>query len=118
MAVELGNHGASDTLLENVWASFIAGSAHEGTGGSPSSYQAWEEFPPLQGREGSARIVERIPSIGRLASMSWEEMLEGITPISCEEGENNPYLHYLQNYPDVLVIYSTFSKIFSIDLFK
>lgn len=87
MAVQLEHQAASNMLLENVWANFIAGNTEERAGETPTSYQEWGKLPPLQGREGSTRMLERIPSLGRLFSMSWEEMLERTTPTSGEEGD-------------------------------
>ncbi|KAJ8626094.1 hypothetical protein MRB53_019401 [Persea americana] len=85
MAVQLEHQAASNMLLENVWANFIAGNTEERAGETPTSSQEWGELPPLRGREGSMRMLERIPSLGRLFSMSWEEMLERTTPTSGEE---------------------------------
>ncbi|XP_068656378.1 ethylene-responsive transcription factor ERF091-like [Aristolochia californica] len=82
MAIELEQRlSASDTLLENVWASFISGSSHKEETKTPTSSQTWEELPQLNRGEGSQEILQRLPSLGRWISMgaeSWEELLDGI----------------------------------------
>ncbi|XP_002522518.4 ethylene-responsive transcription factor ERF098 [Ricinus communis] len=88
MAMQSDHH-----LLENVWASYIGGE-----GGKPTSMsdqdqvsKTWE----LDGRDGTAEMLERLPSLGRWISMgaeTWEELLAGIniptstnTKLSCNE---------------------------------
>ncbi|KAK9267512.1 hypothetical protein L1049_009940 [Liquidambar formosana] len=80
---------ASEEILENVWASFIAGNeANGGTEKMPEVSKDWEELPCLHGRDGSMEVLQRLPSLGRWISMgaeTWEELLDGIIPPSSIE---------------------------------
>nr|QNI23871.1 AP2/ERF transcription factor [Camptotheca acuminata] len=94
MAVEREQyHAASETLLENVWASFIAKSDRDMA--TPKTYEVskpWEELPSLDGRDGSMEILQRLPSLGRWISMgaeTWEQLLNGIIPESNMEESCN-----------------------------
>ncbi|GMN43637.1 hypothetical protein TIFTF001_012841 [Ficus carica] len=75
---------ATEGILENVWASFISGEAvNEGISSNTSQMfsQTWEELPRLDGRDGSAATLRRLPSLGRWISMgaeTWEELLDGL----------------------------------------
>lgn len=86
MAIQQNDHDAApEAILETVWANFI-GSSEDGriqrSGRSDASEysksSSWEEMPSL---DGSAEILERLPSLGRWISMgaeAWEELLDGI----------------------------------------
>lgn len=83
MAIELEHRAAPDTILENVWASFVAGrtradfSSHEEQSGkATNSSQSWEDLPRL----------ERLVSIG---DESWEELLKGLMPTNSKEDSSN-----------------------------
>ncbi|KAF8413799.1 hypothetical protein HHK36_001792 [Tetracentron sinense] len=83
MNTELKHHAENDTLLENVWTNFIAGTvaADGGTGKTSDSSQIWDELPQLDGKDGSTELLQR--RLGRWISMeaeSWEELLGGIIP--------------------------------------
>ncbi|XP_077228841.1 integrase-type DNA-binding superfamily protein [Tasmannia lanceolata] len=100
MAIGLDHYEASDTLLENVWASFIGentpkmySSHEEEISNTSTSSQTWEDLPSLEGRDGSLELLERLPSLGRWISMgaeSWEELLEGLLPATANEPSIDP----------------------------
>ncbi|KAA8519720.1 hypothetical protein F0562_013976 [Nyssa sinensis] len=81
MAMEREHQAASETLLENVWASFIAtNDKDKATQKTSEVSKPWEELPSL---DGSMEILQRLPSLGRWISMgaeTWEELLNGIIP--------------------------------------
>ncbi|XP_068322211.1 ethylene-response factor C3-like [Pyrus communis] len=65
-------------VLENVWASFIG---VDGPKNATELSQSWEDMPPLDGREGSMEVLQRLPSLGRWISMgteAWEELLDSV----------------------------------------
>lgn len=84
MGTGSGDDAESEALLENVWASFIGGTGFSGqTETAPELSRAWEELPSLDGREGSMKILQRLPSLGRWISMgaeTWEELLDSTIP--------------------------------------
>ncbi|XP_027156236.1 ethylene-responsive transcription factor ERF091 [Coffea eugenioides] len=67
------------TILENVWANYIAKSELENAHQNPvESSQTWHDLPGLNSRDGS--LLERLPSLGRFISMgaeAWEQLLDG-----------------------------------------
>ncbi|KAK1275839.1 Ethylene-responsive transcription factor ERF091 [Acorus gramineus] len=83
MAIGLENTATPDSLLEDVWANFIAGGVQKS-----STSQPWQELPCLRRRDESMEVLERLPSLGRWISMgaeTWEELLSGGIPAN--EGE-------------------------------
>ncbi|KAL3519908.1 hypothetical protein ACH5RR_018057 [Cinchona calisaya] len=80
MTLERDDHVSSDTILENVWANFIAKKEVESEQENIfESSQTWDDLPGLDSR--SASILERLPSLGRFMSMgaeAWEELLNGV----------------------------------------
>ncbi|XP_057950185.1 ethylene-responsive transcription factor ERF091 [Malania oleifera] len=93
MAIEDGHHVASEEILENVWARFIADAQkNRGNEKTVELSKTWEEFPSVGGREGSMEILQRLPSLGRWMSMgaeAWEELLDGIIPAGNMERSNS-----------------------------
>ncbi|XP_028116147.1 ethylene-responsive transcription factor ERF091-like [Camellia sinensis] len=74
MTVEKQQHEASEAILENVWANFIAQNEPD----KSELSKAWEELPSL---DGSMETLQRLPSLGRWISMgaeAWDELLSGI----------------------------------------
>lgn len=77
---------SSEAILENVWANFIskdneAKNSNSSEAVGLSTRSSWEELPDLDGRDGSMKILRRLPSLGRWISMgaeAWEELLDGI----------------------------------------
>ncbi|XP_021907732.1 ethylene-responsive transcription factor ERF091 [Carica papaya] len=71
----------SEVILENVWASFIGENGGDKIRKSSLEVcKPWEELPSLAIRDDSARILRRLPSLGRWMSMgaeAWDELLEG-----------------------------------------
>ncbi|XP_027101443.2 ethylene-responsive transcription factor ERF091-like [Coffea arabica] len=67
------------TILENVWANYIAKSELENAHQNPvESSQTWDDLPGLNSRDGS--LLERLPSLGTFISMgaeAWEQPLDG-----------------------------------------
>ncbi|KAK9150313.1 hypothetical protein Syun_008622 [Stephania yunnanensis] len=84
MTNKLGHHTAPDAILENVWASFIAGTVPDGGAGKrTNSSQNWNQLPTLDGGEGSMEFLQELPNLGRWTSMdseSWEQLMNEITP--------------------------------------
>ncbi|RWR97489.1 ethylene-responsive transcription factor ERF091 [Cinnamomum micranthum f. kanehirae] len=89
----------SDKLLADMWASFIAGGApmkcssdNEEHSKKSTSPQTWEDLPHLK-RDGSAELLQRLPSLGRWISMGeedWEQLLDGnIEGNNCEPSASN-----------------------------
>ncbi|XP_024031507.1 ethylene-responsive transcription factor 1B [Morus notabilis] len=85
MAVHRDQHHQSEGILENVWASFISGEVVNediiSNNTSEMFSKTREELPPLDGGDGSAAMLRRLPSLGRWISMgaeTWEELLDSI----------------------------------------
>lgn len=103
MSIEFHSKAEPDRLLQDMWASFIAGgepkkcSSHEEEQGSkdPTSMQTWDDLLHLR-RDGPAALLQRLPSLGRWISMggeSWEQLLNGIIP---ENSLQNSFDHALE----------------------
>nr|WFI63225.1 ERF-B3-5 protin [Morus alba] len=85
MAIHRDQHHQSEGILENVWASFISGEVVNediiNNNTSEMFSKTWEGLPPLDGGDGSAAMLRRLPSLGRWISMgaeTWEELLDSI----------------------------------------
>ncbi|XP_019168897.1 PREDICTED: ethylene-responsive transcription factor ERF091-like [Ipomoea nil] len=78
---------ASEAILENVWANFIAKGEAEGNG-----KENWEQLPNLDGGDVSSMekvLLQRLPSLGRWISMgaeAWEQLLDGIV-VPCNDNK-------------------------------
>lgn len=79
---------ASEAILENVWANFIAKGEEE------KAKENWEQLPNL-GNSGDVlsmeKVLQRLPSLGRWISMgaeAWEEILDGIL-VPCKDNKLN-----------------------------
>ncbi|KAL4204687.1 hypothetical protein AMTRI_Chr01g133240 [Amborella trichopoda] len=75
-----------DMLLENIWASFIAGNPENRNTENPTnshvSTHSWGELPALTQTNGCQDILQRLPSLGRWISMgseNWDDLLDGIS---------------------------------------
>ncbi|KAM1138836.1 hypothetical protein COP1_036726 [Malus domestica] len=88
---------ASEAIqLEDVWASFIGVNGVKKEVKSATESQSWEDMPPLDGREGSMEVLQRLPSLGRWISMgteAWEKLLDsGAAPAQNREQSCNDKL--------------------------
>nr|GMC50286.1 ethylene-responsive transcription factor ERF091 [Ipomoea batatas]GME20907.1 ethylene-responsive transcription factor ERF091 [Ipomoea batatas] len=81
---------ASEAILENVWANFIAKGEEE------KAKENWEQLPNLDdGGDVSSmeKVLQRLPSLGRWISMgaeAWEHLLDGIV-VPCND--NNKFVY-------------------------
>nr|GMD11522.1 ethylene-responsive transcription factor ERF091 [Ipomoea batatas] len=80
---------ASEAILENVWANFIA------KGEAEKAKENWEQLPNLDdGGDVSSmeKVLQRLPSLGRWISMgaeAWEQLLDGMV-VHCND--NNKFV--------------------------
>lgn len=83
----------SETILENVWASYIGGEEkNEVRRNTSEMSHTWEELPKLHERDGSMEVLHRLPSLGRWISMgaeTWEELLNSINIPASFNKENS-----------------------------
>lgn len=84
--VQVERSETSDTLLEDMWASYITGNAppkgyYEESNKMSTNYREREGLPQLKGEVHIPRTLQRLPRLGRWISMgaeSWEELLDDI----------------------------------------